>query len=76
MGDGAEDALRYCMRCGRYGTASFVPVQRFDKMQCPICGGFYGGAGDSAAQGVHAHLKYKHGINKKHQRDALLGGEK
>lgn len=69
---GEEMALRM------YGYGRPVlAIVLYEKVPCPICGKLCGGKSDRGQfDGVHQHLKFKHGVKKKHEREALLLSER
>lgn len=71
MGEYAEYQLQYDMRRGVRGSF-FSPVPKWPKVECPICGKMCGGRGDRKTDGVHQHLKFKHGVKRKWERENLL----
>ncbi len=71
MGEYATDALRQAIRSGRYWSPP-PPVPHHDKVACPICNQLCGGRGFDKFEGVHQHMKFKHGIRQKWKREQLL----
>ena len=70
MGEHAEYQLAYEMARGfRFKPA---PVPHWPKVECPACGKLCGGRGDHQDDGVHQHMKFKHGIKKKWKRVEML----
>ena len=75
MGEYAEYQLAWDMR-HMPRNFSTPPVPYWDKVACPVCGKLCGGRGDHMLDGVHMHMKFKHGLRRKKDRDALLEAAK
>ncbi len=73
MGEYAEYEWRRSLRGGIPNSAfRLPPVPHWPKVACPVCGKMCGGRGDTQTQGVHQHMKFKHGIKQKWKREQML----
>ena len=70
MGEYAEYELARLARSGYVPVLG--PVPHWPKVACPVCGKECGGRGDAQNDGVHAHMRYAHGMKRKWKRSALL----
>ena len=70
MGEYADYELARLSRSG-YG-GKFTPVERFAPLQCPFCGGVYGGAGLRIGDGLKQHMQSKHGMLSRDERELGL----
>lgn len=71
-------AMEQALRTYGYGAPK-TEIFQFEKVACPICGHMCGGKSGLGGErgrleGVHAHLKFKHGMKRKWERDALIEG--
>ena len=71
MGDYAEAQMRHEFRRGMKHL-NLPRVPSWPKVACPICGKECGGRGDTQNEGVHQHMKFKHGIKAKWKREAMI----
>jgi len=74
MGEYAEYQLAQDMRRGFNFCPA--PVPHWPKVACPVCDKLCGGRGDRRDDGVHAHMKFKHGIKQKWKRVEMLDAQK
>jgi hypothetical protein len=75
MGEYAEYQLAQDMR-RMPRNFRLPPVPHWPKVECPVCGKPCGGRGDRQNDGVHAHMKFKHGIKQKWKRVEMLAAQK
>jgi hypothetical protein len=71
MGEFADVSLSGERKSFR-GAPIVAKVPTWPMVDCPVCGKSCGGRGDYATQGVHDHMKYKHGIKRRTSRTELL----
>lgn len=71
-----EYAMEQAFRTYGYGSVR-TEIHTFASVDCPVCGKSCGGKSGSGGEqgrleGVHQHMKFKHGILKKWKRVEML----